>query len=85
MYQIDQIHDPDDDEKQQRGTEHHDYFHELPVNQASLLMSTKNTIQNQPYGAESRAACEKKSDEAEQPKQTSPGNHVRDEIIEEVA
>src|SRR5215471_14017635 len=85
VHQIDQIHDPDDYEKKQGRAKHHSHFHEFAANQASLLVSTKHPIENEPYGTKSSAACEKKSDEAEQPKRTSPGNHVGDEVIEEIA
>jgi hypothetical protein len=70
-------------EEQQRRTEHHDYFHKLPANQASMFASAKNTIENKSYGAKGRAACENKSDEAEQSKLAAPGDHVSHEVIEE--
>src|SRR5262245_433682 len=84
VHQIDHIHDADDHEEQQRRAEHHDHLHKLPANQASMLVPTKNTIENESYGAKGRAACENKSDEAEQSKLAPPGDHVGDEVIEEL-
>ena len=85
MHQIDHIHDADDDEKNQRRAQHHDHFHELAANQASLLVPAKHAIENESYRTKRRAACEKKGDETEHSKQAPPGNHVGDEVIEELA
>src|SRR5215813_10848773 len=84
VHQIDHIDNADDHEEQQRRTEHHDHFHKLPANQASMLASAKNTIEDESYGAKGRAACENKSDEAEQSKLAAPGDHVSHEVIEEL-
>jgi len=46
---------------------------------------TKHAIENESHRTKHRAACEKKGDEIEQSKQAPPGNHVGDEVIEELA
>ena len=84
MPEVDGIHNTDEDEEQQRCAEHHDHFHELAVDQPSVLPAAKDTIQDKTRRAECRAADEKKRDEAEEAEQASPCNNVRDEFIEEV-
>jgi len=79
--QVDDIHDADDDEKQQRRTEHHDHFHELAAHQASVLSPQRHDEKRVGLSPKvvllaRRNACSR------QTKQARPAMTVCDEVIE---